>query len=128
MHFDHIQVPEDGSRITVEPDHSLRVPDVPIIPFIEGDGIGPEVTGATVEILAAAGAPIDWERIPAGMAAFEQCGAALPDAGPASLRTHPAGPEGPGAGQRQPARAASGQPRPQPASWKAGAAAGLKRP
>ena len=40
MHYDHIQVPADGEAIVANPDHSLVVPDNPIIPFIEGDGIG----------------------------------------------------------------------------------------
>ncbi len=44
MHFDHVTVPADGARITLNPDHSLEVPDNPIVPFIEGDGIGIDVT------------------------------------------------------------------------------------
>ncbi len=42
--YEHIHVPADGERITVQSDHSLDVPDHPIIPFIEGDGIGIDVT------------------------------------------------------------------------------------
>lgn len=63
--------------------------------LIEGDGIGPEVTGATVEVLAAAGAPIEWERVPAGMAAFEQCGDPLPDAVIESVKRNRVGLKGP---------------------------------
>jgi isocitrate dehydrogenase len=44
MKYDHIVVPTDGSRITLNTDFSLNVPDRPIIPFIEGDGIGIDVT------------------------------------------------------------------------------------
>jgi isocitrate dehydrogenase len=40
MHYDKITVPVDGSAITVNPDGSIDVPDRPVIPFIEGDGIG----------------------------------------------------------------------------------------
>jgi isocitrate dehydrogenase (NAD+) len=63
--------------------------------LIEGDGIGPEVTGATVEVLAAAGAPIEWERVPAGLAAFDQCGDPLPDAVIESIRKNRVGLKGP---------------------------------
>mgnify|MGYP000178653640 CR=1 FL=1 len=40
MAYDKIQIPADGSKIGVNPDHSLNVPERPIIPYIEGDGIG----------------------------------------------------------------------------------------
>ena len=40
------------------------------VTLLKGDGIGPEVTGATCRILAAAGAPIDWEEAPAGAEAM----------------------------------------------------------
>ena len=42
--------PVDGDRITANPDGSLNVPDQPIIPFIEGDGIGPDITAASMHI------------------------------------------------------------------------------
>lgn len=42
--YEHIQRPADGEKITVKSDGSLKVPDFPIIPFIEGDGIGIDVT------------------------------------------------------------------------------------
>ncbi|MGB5739527.1 MAG: NADP-dependent isocitrate dehydrogenase, partial [Woeseia sp.] len=51
MQYDHIKVPKDGSTITVNPDHSLNVPDFPIIPFIEGDGIGIDVTPVMIEVV-----------------------------------------------------------------------------
>ena len=41
--FQHIQVPAQGHKITVNADFSLNVPDDPIIPFIEGDGTGPDI-------------------------------------------------------------------------------------
>src|SRR5688572_1390373 len=44
MRYDHIVVPTDGEKITVNPDASINVPDYPIIPFVEGDGIGVDVT------------------------------------------------------------------------------------
>lgn len=42
--YQHITVPTDGKKITVNKDFSLNVPDQPIIPFIEGDGIGVDIT------------------------------------------------------------------------------------
>ena len=44
MAYDKIQVPADGAKITVNADYSLNVPSNPIIPFIEGDGIGVDIT------------------------------------------------------------------------------------
>lgn len=44
MVYQHIQVPQQGEKITVNDDASLNVPDQPIIPFIEGDGIGVDIT------------------------------------------------------------------------------------
>jgi isocitrate dehydrogenase len=43
-HGGKIKVPANGAKITVNPDNSLNVPDHPIIPFIEGDGIGVDIT------------------------------------------------------------------------------------
>lgn len=42
--YEHIQRPADGEKITLNADGTLKVPDYPIIPFIEGDGIGIDVT------------------------------------------------------------------------------------
>jgi len=54
MEFQHIAVPEAGRRIRVNADFSLDVPDEPIIPFIEGDGIGIDVTPAMRRVVDAA--------------------------------------------------------------------------
>ena len=43
MAYQHIKVPSDGKKITLGADHKLNVPDQPIIPFIEGDGTGPDI-------------------------------------------------------------------------------------
>ena len=43
MGYQHIEIPADGAKITVNSDFSLNVPDRPIIPFIEGDGIGVDI-------------------------------------------------------------------------------------
>lgn len=47
--------------------------------LIKGDGIGPEVTGATLEVLKAAGLRIRWEECPAGADAIEKYGKTVPD-------------------------------------------------
>ena len=44
MAYDKIQVPADGAKITVNADYSLDVPNNPIVPYIEGDGIGIDIT------------------------------------------------------------------------------------
>lgn len=49
------------------------------IVLIEGDGIGPEVTGATCRVVAAAGVRIDWVKAPAGIPAAERYGEPLPE-------------------------------------------------
>ena len=47
------ETPSTGSKITIN-DGQLQVPDNPIIPFIEGDGIGPDIWKATVRVFDAA--------------------------------------------------------------------------
>jgi len=54
MGYKKIQVPAVGDKITVNADHSLKVPDNPIIPFIEGDGIGVDVTPVMIKVVDAA--------------------------------------------------------------------------
>jgi isocitrate dehydrogenase (NAD+) len=49
------------------------------IVLIEGDGIGPEVTGATCRVIAASGVKIDWVKAPAGIPAAERYGEPLPE-------------------------------------------------
>jgi isocitrate dehydrogenase len=44
MVYQKVKVPGRGDKISVNPDASLDVPDQPIIPFIEGDGIGIDIT------------------------------------------------------------------------------------
>ncbi len=81
MHYDHIEVPADGSPITVNPDHSLNVPDFPVIPYIEGDGIGIDVTPVMLDVVTAAVVKaygdkraIRWMQVYAGQAAAELYG------------------------------------------------------
>ena len=69
----HIEVPGDGQKITVNADGTLNVPDQPIIPFIEGDGVGVDVTPVMRKVVDAAVAKayggerkIHWMEIYAG--------------------------------------------------------------
>lgn len=69
----HIQVPAQGEKITVNADNSLNVPNRPIIPFIEGDGTGVDITPVMRAVLDAAVAKayggerkIEWMEIYAG--------------------------------------------------------------
>ena len=78
MQFDHINVPADGEAITVNADNSLNVPDFPIIPYVEGDGIGVDVTPvmlnvveAAVEIAYGDDRQIRWMPVYAGQRATE---------------------------------------------------------
>ncbi|MDJ0760368.1 MAG: NADP-dependent isocitrate dehydrogenase [Woeseiaceae bacterium] len=81
MHYEHIEVPADGEIITANPDHTLNVPDKPIIPFIEGDGIGIDVTPVMLDVVKAAvdlaygdEREIKWMQIYAGEKATEVYG------------------------------------------------------
>jgi isocitrate dehydrogenase len=53
MAYQHIQVPANGQKITVNADYTLSVPDRPIIPFIEGDGIGVDITPVMRDVVDA---------------------------------------------------------------------------
>ena len=53
MGYKHIKIPEEGSKITLE-NGSLNVPDNPIIPYIEGDGIGIDITPAMIDVVDSA--------------------------------------------------------------------------
>jgi len=54
MEFKHITEPKDGSKITLDDSGALIVPDNPIIPFIEGDGIGSDITPAMINVVDSA--------------------------------------------------------------------------
>ncbi len=74
-----------GTTITMGPD-GLNVPNDPIIPFIEGDGIGPDIWAAAVRVFEAAidkayggERGIEWKEVLAGQKAFDETGSWLPD-------------------------------------------------
>ena len=54
MAYQHIKAPTHGAKITVNSDNSLNVPDNPIIPYIEGDGIGVDITPVMLKVVDAA--------------------------------------------------------------------------
>ena len=51
---EHIKVPAQGKKITVSADYTLTVPDNPIVPFIEGDGTGVDITPVMIKVVDAA--------------------------------------------------------------------------
>ena len=73
MTYQHIKVPSAGQKITVNADYSLNVPDEPIIPYIEGDGTGMDITPVMLKVVDAAVAKayggkrkIHWMEVYAG--------------------------------------------------------------
>lgn len=75
-----------GTKITIE-GGKLNVPNNPVIPFIEGDGIGPDIWASAVRVLDAAvekayqgDRKIEWKEVLAGQKAFDQTGEWLPQA------------------------------------------------
>ena len=66
MTFSQTQVPAVGEKIRML-EGQLRVPAVPVIPFIEGDGIGPDVWHATRRVMDAAVKKSLWEPAPPGL-------------------------------------------------------------
>ncbi|GAA0712072.1 NADP-dependent isocitrate dehydrogenase [Dokdonella soli] len=86
--------PAGGAKISIA-NGVLNVPDQPIVPFIEGDGTGPDIWRASVRVLDAAVAKayggtrrIHWMEVLAGEKAFNQTGNWLPDATVAACREY----------------------------------------
>ncbi len=99
--YDYTRVPDSGDPITIE-DGQLRVPDRPIIPFIEGDGIGPDIWAATQYVVDASVAKaygderdIQWMEILAGQKANDRTGEWLPEETFQALREFRVGIKGP---------------------------------
>jgi isocitrate dehydrogenase len=83
--YRHLTVPPGGDPITIE-DGELRVPDRPILPYIEGDGTGPDIWRATRHVLDGAvrkaydnKRSIVWMEVLAGEKAVEKTSEWLPD-------------------------------------------------
>jgi len=90
-----------GEAITLR-NGAMTVPNHPVIPFIEGDGTGPDIWRASVRVLDAAVAKayggkrkIMWQEVLAGQKAFDQTGSWLPDETLDSFRTYLVGIKGP---------------------------------
>ena len=91
-----------GKKITLDSDGHLSVPDQPIIPFIEGDGTGPDIWAASVRVLDAAvekafggKRKIAWMEVLAGQKAFDETGEWLPDDTVTAFREYRVGIKGP---------------------------------
>src|SRR5579863_805651 len=102
MAYDHIKVPSDGKKITLGAGHKLNVPDQPIIPFIEGDGTGPDIWRASqyvfdnaVKKIYGGKRKIAWMEVFAGEKPFTQWKTWLPDETVEAFREFLVGIKGP---------------------------------
>lgn len=84
--FKAYNLPTEGEKITVDPAGNLQVPNNPIVPFIEGDGIGPDIWAAASRVLDAAvekayngEKKISWYEVFAGEKAFNKYNEWLPE-------------------------------------------------
>ena len=102
--YQHIHVPAQGQKITVNADRSLNVPDEPIVPYIEGDGTGLDITPVMLRVVDAAvlrayagRRKIHWMEVYAGQKATQVYGPDrwLPDETVAALREHVVSIKGP---------------------------------
>ncbi len=102
MGYQKIQVPADGAKITVNKDLSLNVPNFPIIPFIEGDGIGVDITPPMKKVVDAAIAKayrgkrgIVWMEVYCGEKANKVYGEYMPEETLEALRDYVVSIKGP---------------------------------
>ena len=102
--YQHVTVPAGGTKITVNKDYSLNISDHPIIPYIEGDGTGVDITPVMIKVVDAAVAKayggkrkIHWMEIYAGEKSTQVYGADvwLPDETLAILRDYVVSIKGP---------------------------------
>jgi isocitrate dehydrogenase len=95
------KIPNEGEKIIMK-NGRLRVPGCPIIPFIEGDGTGPDIWRASVFVMNAAvkkayngKRKIVWMEVFAGQKSFDQSGSWLPDETVKAFRDYLVGIKGP---------------------------------
>jgi isocitrate dehydrogenase len=100
MPYQHIQVPA-GDKITIT-GGKLNVPDHPVLPFIEGDGTGPDIWRASVRVFDAAVSQayggrrqIAWMEVFAGEKSFSRFGTWLPDESVQAFKDYLVGIKGP---------------------------------
>jgi isocitrate dehydrogenase len=101
MAYQHLNVPAGGQKITIA-GGQLSVPDHPILPFIEGDGTGPDIWRASVRVLDAAvekayggRRQIAWMEVFAGEKSFNQFGTWLLDESVEAFKEYLVGIKGP---------------------------------
>ncbi|RME36239.1 MAG: NADP-dependent isocitrate dehydrogenase, partial [Planctomycetota bacterium] len=99
--FEHLTPPQEGDRIEMT-DEGLRVPDRPIIPFVEGDGTGPDIWRAAVRVFDAAvekayggRRKIVWFEVFAGQKSYDRYGSWLPEDTVTAFRHYLVGIKGP---------------------------------
>ena len=104
MGYEHINVPSEGDKVTVNNDRTLNIPNHPIIPFIEGDGIGTDITPVMKKVVDSAveraydgNRSIAWMEIYSGEKALAVYGEDqwLPDETLDAMREHLVGIKGP---------------------------------
>mgnify|MGYP003312483879 FL=1 len=102
MEFKHIKEPKEGEIIHFDSEGKLIIPNNPIIPFIEGDGIGPDIWKASVRVFDRAvekafgdTKKIEWLEVLAGEKAYNQTGEWLPQATLDSITEHRVAIKGP---------------------------------
>ena len=102
MAYEHIKIPSNGEKITLGANHTLNVPDRPIIPFIEGDGTGPDIWRASqyvfdnaVKKIYGGKRQIAWMEVFAGEKPFNQWKNWLPDETVEAFREYLVGIKGP---------------------------------
>ena len=102
MAYEHIKVPSEGKKISLGANHTLNVPDQPIIPFIEGDGTGPDIWRASqyvfdnaVKKVYGGKRKIAWMEVFAGEKPFNQWKTWLPDETVEAFREFLVGIKGP---------------------------------
>jgi isocitrate dehydrogenase len=91
-----------GEKIEIRSDGKIHVPDAPIIPYIEGDGVGPDIWKASVRVFNAAVEKsyegkkrIEWLEVYAGEKAFHSKGEWAPEETIETIRDHKIGIKGP---------------------------------
>jgi isocitrate dehydrogenase len=91
-----------GEKIQIRPDGTLNVPENPIIPYIEGDGVGPDIWGASARVFDAAvekcygdKRKVEWMEVLAGEKAFKVKGDYAPEETIKTIREYRVGIKGP---------------------------------
>ena len=91
-----------GEKIQIRSDGSLKVPDVPVIPYIEGDGVGPDIWRASVRVFDEAvkkcyggKKKVEWMEVLAGEKAYQKKGDYAPEETIETIREYRVGIKGP---------------------------------